>query len=176
MRTTIGPRRGLVIAIHPTSRGFGWVLFEAPGAIATWGVVDVSNYKEDKNRRALARIGKLLERYSTSVLILEDFEHKPARRGARIKRLCRAMLRLAAHRGIEVRVYPRAAVNACFRSVGAKTRHEIAQAVALHVDALRHMLPARRRLWDPEHPRMGLFQAAALAITYYTLAGAEEPP
>lgn len=176
MRTTISPRRGLVIAIHPTSRGFGWVLFEAPGAIAAWGVADVSRFGTDKNRNALSRIARLLERYSPAVLVLEDFEHKPARRGARIKRLCRAVLRLAGHQGLEVRVYPRAAVNACFKSVGAKTRHEIAQAVALHVDALRHVLPARRKVWDSEHPRMGLFQAAALAITYFALGDAEEPP
>lgn len=162
----------MVIAIHPTSRGFGWTLFETPNRLATWAIADAPG--SDKNAKSLERVEKLFDTYSPSVVVLEEFESKPARRSDRVKRLYRAIIRLAEKHNMEVRIYPRTAVEDCFQSVGAKTRYEIAQAVAMHVDALRHALPPKPKLWHSEHRRMGLFQAAALALTYFSTAGDEE--
>jgi len=51
---------GLVLAVHPTSRGFGWVLFENPLAPVDWGLATV---KAKRSARCLARFEKLLNRY-----------------------------------------------------------------------------------------------------------------
>jgi len=163
--------QGLVFAVHPYTRGFGWVLFESPLAPADWGIFEA---KKDRYARCLARIEQILDRYEPSVLVLEQFDRRPARRGARIKALCAAMLHLAANRGAETSVYNRAVIRTCFASVGARTRYEIAKVIALHVQALRRHLPPVRKAWQSEDSRQCLFDAAALAMTHFAVSG--DPP
>ena len=79
------------------------------------------------------------------------------------------MVSLAADRGVEVAIYARGEVQACFASVGARTRREIAEAVVRHIDAFRHRLPNKRRPWEGEDRRMAIFAAAALVLTHYQL-------
>lgn len=170
--TTAPPLQGLVLAVHPYSRGFGWVLFKGPIAPADWGVVEI---KTDRNARCLARIEEIMRRYEPSVLVLEQFDRRPARRGVRVKALCAAIVHLAANRGVELSVYSRAVIRTCFVSVGAQTRYEIAKAIALHIDAFRRHLPPTRRAWQSEDCRQCLFDAGALAMTHFAVTGSGPP-
>jgi Holliday junction resolvasome RuvABC endonuclease subunit len=153
-----------VLAIHPTRTGFGWVLFEGSLAPVDWGVVGIG---ERRNARCLLRIGKLMARYSPTVIALEQFEGEPARRARRIRQLCHSIALLAAKRGIRVRVYSRDEVRACFANIGGGTRYEIAAAIAGNIEALAPHLPAPRKIWMPEDPRMGLFAAVAIAVAHF---------
>jgi hypothetical protein len=163
----------LVFAIHPTSRGFCWVLFDRPGHLANWGMVDVNG---DKNAGCLLRIENLLKRHSPAILVLEDVHCGRSRRSERVRLLYRSMIHAAEEHEVSVRVYPRITVGACFAPDRVRTRQEIAEAVAQKVAPLRHIVPPRRKLWSSEHRRLGLFQAAALALTYFSPAGDQRPP
>jgi antirestriction protein ArdC len=79
------------------------------------------------------------------------------------------MTHLALLHGIDAVVYPRDKVQALFGRAGAATRHEVARAIAARLTALSHRLPNKRRRWEPEDARQSLFDAAALAHTYYAL-------
>lgn len=157
---------GLVLAVHPTSRGFGWVAFEGPFAPYDWGLVDA---RGDKNATCLRTLEVMIARLAPETLVVEDFDRRRSARADRISRLCRAMVSLAANRGLDVAIYSRGDVRACFASVGALTRQEIAEAVARHIDAFRHQLPKRRKAWDRESPWMSVFSATALVLTHYQL-------
>ena len=166
MSGTVGNTKGLVLAVHPTTRGFGWVLFEGPLAPVDWGM---ASSPRASNAKLIARFERLLARYEPSVLVLEEFEG--GTRVDRIQRLCRSMIHLAACKGAETPVYRRNAVRTVFGSVGARTRYEIAQTIAQHIDALSHLKPRRRmRLWENPDRRQSLFDAAALALTYFALS------
>lgn len=130
----------LTLAVHPDRKGFGWVAFSGPFAVYDWGL---SVATRDKNVVCLAKVEALLERLSPETLVLEAFERPQAARAARITRLCRAIVALAADRGVDVSIYSRSDIAACFLDVGARTRDEIAQAVVRHVDVFRHRLPRR---------------------------------
>jgi Holliday junction resolvasome RuvABC endonuclease subunit len=166
-----GPTAGqfLTLGLHPTARGFGWSVFSHPFAPHDWGVVTIH---KDKNARCIARVEHLLERLTPETLVLEEFDGTRSSRSGRIRRLCQAIVALARDRSIDVAIYTRTDIAACFRSVGARTRDEIAHAVARHVQHLRHRLPPKRRDWQSEHPRMALFCAAALVLTHYHLGAA----
>lgn len=157
---------GLVLAIHPYRRGFGWVIFESPLSPVDWGVTNVSS---DYHVRCLFRVERIIERYEPGVVLLEQFASFPSRRHTRIQKFCRGILQLAATRGIETRVYSRAAIRTCLGTLGASTRYEIAQVVAMHIEVFRQHLPPVRKAWLPEHPRQAMFDAAALAITHFTV-------
>jgi Holliday junction resolvasome RuvABC endonuclease subunit len=164
---TPAPRLSLTLAIHPNARGFGWVAFSGALSPHDWGVSHA--FRGGKNEYCLSRIEKLLLRLTPEVIVLEAYDEGSSRRSARVSRLCRSIASLAANHGISVSVYTRGDVRACFASVGAKTRDEIAAAVARHIEVLRHRLPAKRLAWTSETLPLALFSAAALCLTHYQL-------
>ncbi len=164
--TTTAPRSARVMALHPASQCFGWVVFEGPFAPHDWGVTYATG---DKNASCLQKVEAMLARFQPDTLILETFERRLSSRSDRIARLGRAISALAADRGVDVAIYTRQDIRACFRSVGARSRQEIAEAVVRHIDALRPHLPSKRKSWNGEDYRMTLFSAAALALTHYQL-------
>ena len=172
MKTAPTYQLGLVFAVHPTAKGFGWVLFESPLSPIDWGLASA---RTGRNARLLARFERLLKRYEPAVLILEAYEGRAAGRSDRIKDLCQSMQHLAACQGIETRVYERSAIRLCFASTGAHTRYEIALTIAQRIDALSHRLPRKRSSWMNGDPRQSLFDAAALAVTYFAATGRGQP-
>jgi hypothetical protein len=160
------PRKAeLVLAIHPTARGFGWVIFEAPLAPYDWGIASA---KPGRNARLMTRFERLIARYSPTILVLEDFERRE--RAERIKYLCRWMVHLAHCQGMGTPVYSLAAVRTCFASTGARSRHEIATVISQQLPAFSHRLPNKRKAWAGADPRQSLFDAAALAMTHYAVS------
>ena len=155
----------LVFALHATSRGFGYVAFEGPFTPFTWGTVAA---KGDKNAVCLRRLERLLERLAPASLLLEE-PASVANRSQRITRLYRAIVALCAARNIEVTTYRLGDIKACFASVGACTRQEIAEAVARQIPALDHDLPSPRKPWQSAARRMAPFCAAALVLTHYQI-------
>jgi len=155
--------KGLVLAAHPTSRGFGWVIFEGPLAPVDWGIAFA---KRARNQRLFKRFERLLQRYEPAVLALEHFEN---RTGAS-HRLCRMMKHIAECRGMETQVFTRPAIQAVFGSVGAKTRYEIAEVIRTQIDAFSHRMPRKRTLIVNADPKQALFDAAALALTYFSVS------
>lgn len=156
-------RRALVLGLHPSSRGFGWVLFEGHRSLLDWGVVDV----RAENAAALPRIEALLEKHHPSVLAIERHDGASIRRRQRIQRLYRAIVKCAEGKGVVVHSYSRNQISNSMN--GARTREEIAAAVADSLSVLRPRLPKPRPIWIGEQSAMRLFCAAACALAYFDL-------
>lgn len=167
------PKNGLVLAVHPTSRGFGWVLFENPLIPVDWGLASV---KAKRNARSLARFEKLLDRYEPKVVVFEQFSEHPARRASRIQELCRRMIARASSRGVHTSIFSRDTVRECFERSGARTRRDIALSIADQIEVFRRRLPRERKRWDGEDVRQSLFDAAALALTYFAVSNRDVVP
>jgi len=160
-------KQGLVLAIHPTSRGFGWALFENPLVPVDWGLASV---KKRRSAHSLARFERLLDLYKPQVVVFEQFDEHPARRTNRIQALCRRMIALASSRGMDTPVYSRDTIRESFEATGAKTRRAIALSIAEQIKVIRDRLPRERKRWDSEDVRQSLFDAVALALTYFAIA------
>jgi Holliday junction resolvasome RuvABC endonuclease subunit len=158
---------GLVLGVHPVSQGFGWIAYSNPLAPYDWRVKRTRS--ANKNAECIAYLTKLIDRLHPTTLVLEAFEFESSERSHRVAMLGRALVALATDRGIEVAVFRKGDVQACFAKVGATTRDDIAHAVARHTPQLQDRLPARRRPWSSEDLRMALFSAAALVTTHYAL-------
>lgn len=78
---------------------------------------------------------------------------------------------LAQTNAVDVAIYTRADVRAWFAHYGARTRQQIAEAVARHHEPLRRLVPKARKPWESEGRNMQLFNAAALAMTHSPRAG-----
>lgn len=160
---------GLVLAVHLTTRGLAYVLFEGPMAPVDWAVKEVRGPR--KNARCLDRLSKIIERYPPDTLVIEDCSGTGSHRSARIRRLYRAVEVVARSQTIDVFRYSRRQVRQCFEKVGVNTKREIAQAISQLIPALSHRMPPIRKAWMSEDSRMSIFDAASLAMTFYCQCG-----
>jgi hypothetical protein len=113
--------------------------------------------------------------HQPDVLALEDLGSNGSHRAPRIKRLLRAISALGTDRAIEVHAYSRSSVRACFERFGARTRHEIAVTLAQRIPAFEFYLPPPRKIWMNEDPRLSIFDALSLALTFFlTETGVED--
>jgi hypothetical protein len=154
----------LVLALHPFARGVAFALFEGPMSPVDWGIRDAR--RGEKNARSLNNARRLIEQWQPDVLVMEDDASRPTR-AQRIKRLHHLIRNHAEGQTLELRLFTRADVKACFRTVGAVSRYEIAQAIASQFAGLADRLPPAPRTWASQHEPMTVFDAAALALTFY---------
>ena len=161
----ISHRGDTILAVYPTTRGIGFIVMQSPLAPIDWGTRDARG--KQKNAICLKKVSALIDIHQPDAIILEDPTAEGSVRSDRIKRLCRSIASLADSQTIDVHAYSRARVQEFFESYGVKTRHEIAVIIASQVTALERFLPPPRRQWEIENPKMSIFNAAALATTYF---------
>jgi hypothetical protein len=166
---TWSERYTVVAAIYLNSRGFAFVLFEGPLAPRDWGAVEARG--KDKRVRLLARIDGLLSRYKPDVLVLQDTSHNGTHRPHRIRHLNEAVAETGERYGLQVLSFSRVEVREHFAYLGSVTKDTIAAAIAKHIPAFERFLPPPRKLWKSEDARMGIFDAAALALTFFQANG-----
>ena len=155
----------LILSIYATTRGFAFTLFEGALSPVDWGTKEYRG--AEKNARCVEAIGKLLNRYHPDALVIENRHDAQWRRTDRIARLYQAMETLAVGGAVSVCRYDRAQLRCCFEKLGARTKQERASLIGNQIPAFTYKIPPPRRLWMSVHPRMGLFEAAALALTHY---------
>jgi hypothetical protein len=153
------------LAIAPTSRGLGYIVFERGRVPVDWGVKDA---RKKKTRTCLRKAGELMQSARPSLLVLEDTRDAGARRSKRIEGLIGQIATLGEQRGVRVVRCSRRRVLMAFD--GAGNKDDVAAAVAELVPELEPRLPPRRRLWESEHYSMAIFEAAALALAHASLA------
>lgn len=154
----------LVMAVFPSTRGFGFTVFEGPLRPVDWGVKIVS---DDKNSRSLEKVEKLVELYKPDVIVVEDYKGEGSRRAKRIEELVNDIVSLAKEYDIAVECYSRANIRSFFSRYGAVNKYEIAKTIAGWISSFETSLPPPRKIWESEHHRMALFDAASLALTHF---------
>lgn len=158
------PRHFRVLAIAPSTRGFGFAILEGEETLVDWGATEV---KRDKNTQALAKAERLIVHYQPDVLVLPDTLDKKSRRSSRIKFLCEKIVHLAETR--KIKVAPVTGEQVRKRLLGTKegTKHAVAEMLAARFQAeLGSALPPKRRPWTSEDRRMDIFDAVALALGF----------
>jgi Holliday junction resolvasome RuvABC endonuclease subunit len=153
-----------VLAIDPSTRGFGYAILEGPDRLIDWGVKET---RADKNRRALILIAELLEIYQPKVLVIEDYSGRGSRRCQRIQMLVNDISKLALKRKVKVRSFSRAKVQQSFAQLAGRTKYEIAMAIAKRFPELAPRLPRFRKPWMSEDYRMSIFDAGAFGLTFF---------
>jgi len=160
--TSTKPNPKRVLAIDPTSRGFGFFVLESPTSPVDWGVKVIRQKKEAK---ALETVSGLINHYRPEIIVIEDY--RGSRRCERIQGFLNGVGRLAKTEGLKCRRIAVSYVKRIFRTFNATTKHEIAHVVAQQLPEIAPRLPRYRKPWMSEDYRMAIFDAAALALTYF---------
>lgn len=156
-----------VLAIDPSSRGFGYVVLEGPTSLIDWGIKVV---RSANNKRCLDLIDALMDFYRPLVLVAEDCTVKTSRRCRRVRKLIEHARDRAGACGIKSAVWSREAVRKAFSPCGATTKHQIAGTVSGWLSELKPYLPPFRKPWMSEDTRMSIFDAASFALTHFMTA------
>lgn len=152
-----------VLAIEPSTKGFGFAVMEGPEQLIDWGLKVV---RGDKNSECLKKVAQLIDRYSPDLIVTEDYRHKNSRRSRRVRRLLKAILALASKKKVRGRSVSRAAVRTAFsQDSSAPTKHSIAIEIAKLLPELTPRLPRLRKPWMREDERMSVFDAIGWGLT-----------
>jgi hypothetical protein len=152
-----------ILAIAPTTRGFGFAVLEREGTLVDWGVRTVSG---DKNAESLKKIQKLIGQFAPQVLVIENYRLNPTRRSDRIFSFGDALSQMAKSLGVRAKSASIAEVRKVLFHDAKGTKYAIAEhLVRRFPDELSHLMPRKRILWKSEDYRMMIFDAVALAVT-----------
>jgi Holliday junction resolvasome RuvABC endonuclease subunit len=158
----INPKHFRILAIAPSTRGFGFAVLEGEVSLVDWGVKTV---KGDKNVQSLAKVKELIAHYQPGVLVLEDASAKGSRRSPRIRKLSRQIIKMAVTRKVSVKLFSRDQVMKTFITDGQGTKHALAEIIAKRFpEELGSRLPPKRKPWMSEDSRMNIFDAVALVL------------
>jgi hypothetical protein len=119
----------------------------------------------------LSRIDGLLSRHKPDVVVLQDTSQNGTHRPHRIRRLNQTIVETAEGYGFPVLTFSRAEIRERFAYLGPVTKDTIAAAIAKQIPAFERFLPPPRKVWKSEDARMGIFDAAALALTFFHAHG-----
>src|SRR5262249_48072227 len=155
-----------VLAVDPSTRGFGFAILEGPNRLIDWGVKET---KSNKKRRSLKLINDLIGMYQPSVLVVEDYAGKGSRRCGRVRELIDDISKLAARRQIRIRSFSRVKVKQAFSESGASNKYEISVAIAKRFPELAARLPRFRKPWMSEDYRMSIFDAVGFGLTCFCI-------
>src|SRR5258708_29913695 len=155
-------KRVLALDVHP--RSFGFVVFEGPNRMLDWGVRSFRTGVNAVKIPAATKVLALLDEFRPSGVVVRE---RLARKTAKQTKMLATIESKAKSRRIPVRYLSRRDVNRAF--VGFESnKYEVASALAQQFPALASRLPPRRKCWQSEDYCMGIFDAAALGVAYFT--------
>jgi len=158
------PKHPRILAIAPSTKGFGYAVLEGHKELVDWGVKSVTG---DKNAGSIEKVEEMIAHYSPQVMVLEDTGAKGSRRAARIKALTKRLIALAEGRAVKVALFSQKQVRRAYFADRGGTKHALAEIVAKqYPEELSFRLPPKRRAWMSEDSRMDIFDAMALAMVF----------
>ena len=156
----------LTMSLYLNSRGFAFVLFEGTLSPYDWGVFDVRG--PEKDRHVVDKVLRLLRQYVPDVLVMQDTSPEGTPRAKRLATLNSELVALAQELGMPVFTYSRDQIYRGFNSMGFANKQMLAGLIANHIPAFERHVPPPRKPWMSEDARMGLFDAAALALVFFS--------
>lgn len=162
-------RHALVLSIYLNSRGFSFVLFEGHLSPFDWGIREIRGPRKLKG--CFQRITQLLDQYAPEALVIQDTSKQGTERARWISDVNASIAALANKREIPVFAYSRDQVQGAFKCYQCPNKQRLAELIAKHIPAFEQYVPPPRKPWMSEDRRMGLFDAAALALTFFQSIG-----
>src|SRR5438128_294839 len=126
MKKTI-PKYPRILAIAPSTRGFGFALLEGLNTLIDWGVKSIEG---DKNTSSVARVKAMIAHYEPGIVVLEDALAKPVRRAPRIRELTKRIVSMSKGQNVSVISLTRKQVRRVFFGDGQGTKYALAEILA----------------------------------------------
>ncbi len=155
-----------VIALDVRSRNFGFIVFEGPNEILDWGVRSFRSRANAVKTPATTKLLSLLDEFTPSAVVIRERGIGSTKK----PKLLYIIERQVRSRRIPLRFITPREVNRAF--VGFESnKYEVASVLAKQFPALASRLPPKRKCWQSEDYRMGIFDATAVGVAYFVQNG-----
>ena len=159
---TAAPR---VLALDLRPRSIGFVVFEGPEELLDWGVRSLRDFA-GRSVPAGQRLIPLLSEFQPTVVLLKSSVQETLRRKPHLEDVLDTIQREGMDR-IAVRLVSSQQIDHMFPSSIRNKDYLAAQVAKRFPDLAWKLPPPRIKIWQREHYRMSIFDAAALALAYY---------
>ncbi|MFP5206434.1 MAG: hypothetical protein ACLGSH_13845 [Acidobacteriota bacterium] len=153
-----------ILGISLRSQRLGFAIIEGSVDLIHWGMVYYEKNEDARIAAAARRVAALLERFTPSALAIEKSRTEKALNPERVELLYRSIRREASKLSASTLLFTRSKVREAFQDFGIRSKDEIAALLARMFPELQPSLPPKRKLWEPEHFSMPMFDAVALAV------------
>lgn len=154
-----------VLAIDPTSRGFGFVVMEGPHRLVDYGIKSI---RPLSNAACLKKVAAQIRFFEPEYVVLENTKNK-SRRCKRVQDLIESIRKLASKAKVRTRLISRHEMEEVFRPSGARTKLQVAEIISKQLPELASRMPRHRKAWMSEDGRINIFDAVALALVFFSL-------
>src|SRR5437660_4278800 len=110
-----------VLAIAPSTRGFGFAILDNEKRLLDWAGKSV---KDDKNNGCIKKVQQLIAQYQPEVIVLPDASAKGSRRSLRIRELCQLIIDAAGTQKLHVASFSSSRVRHNLLGNNQATKHE----------------------------------------------------
>ncbi len=162
MRKNLSSKRILGISLR--SQRLGFAVIEGLVELIHWGMVYYEKNERVRVEAAAGRVAALLERFAPSIVAIEKSRTAKALNPEHVELLYRSIRREASNLSASTLLFTRSKVREAFQDFGVKSKDEIAALLTRMFPELQPSLPPKRKLWEPEHFSMPMFDAVALAV------------
>ena len=152
-----------VVALDLRPRSFGFVVFESRDELLDWGI---KIFRDMAGHKVLAgtRLAPLLREFDPAVVLLKSTTWE--RQSLELDRASILdTIRRETGDYTGVRLISPESIRRMFPA--SHNKDDLAGCVAKRFPDLAWKLPPKRKVWQREHYRMSIFDAAALALAYY---------
>jgi hypothetical protein len=156
-----------ILAIDLRHRRLGYAVFEGHRVLLDSGLRVYRAVGEVEVEMASKRLAVLLKTFAPSAIVIKRERWDMAQKSPHIRNLVEVVQKITSAHSIPIFLIQHEEVRTTFRNLGCETRDEIAYVLARIFPELVWKLPPKRRAWQSEHPRMAIFDAIALGLTYW---------
>ena len=153
-----------ILGISLRSQRLGFAIIEGSVDLIHWGMVYYEKNEVARVAAGARRVATLLERFAPSIVAIEKSRTVKALHPERVELLYRGIRREASHFSVSTLLFTRIKVREAYQNFGVRSKDDIAVMLTRMFPALEPSLPHRRKLWEPEHFSMPMFDAVALAV------------
>lgn len=162
-------RKQTLLALDVRSQKLGFVVFEGPTKLLSWGTRDYSGTGQRARDAVVKRINDLLDHDELSVLVIRKIHVDAPTTAKHLQFIITTIREEAKRRSVKVHILSAAAVKKFFTQLGWKTKHEIASTLAEWFEVIAWKLPNKKKTWQSERHNMVIFDAVATGVTFFGL-------
>lgn len=157
----------VVLALDLRHRRFGFAAFQGHRTLLEWGQRYYPAVGDAEREIAQRRISKLLNGIAPNLILLKQERWDRGQSDPHLANPLAALQYEAQRYSVPVRLIRAETIRATFAVFQCRTKNEIAATLASLFPELLHSVPPQRKAWQAEHPRMSVFDAVALGVTYW---------
>lgn len=156
-----------IIALDLRRKSLGYVVFEGETRLLDWGVHRFSGGVSVARTLPGPKIRDLLAMYVPDALVVK-------RPRSESDEVLSDLKQAAAARNLSIHFLSPREVKSIFPNC--RNKEQIASAVSERLPDVLWILPPRRKIWNSEHYRMKIFDAAATGLAYFSRKRQSFPP